>query len=207
MVLIPQFNQPRGVAAGPEVLPTLSRIFPPGPPRAQSPPLVPNPRRYCQLPSDSPMTHPSWSLFCSCFVTWPCQNVAADSGVTIRNAPGEGELHHPPTLATSHRATSHRRRSLLVDSGSRFVRWLWFAAGTQFAFGVDVVVVVVVVVVLRVLTMSEATVSAGVDLTTAWRPSAACTGCWETPLKGQVTDVQGLRRDGIREIRARCKSL
>eukprot|EP01048_Picozoa_sp_COSAG05_P005358 COSAG05_NODE_316_length_11576_cov_16.975342_1_plen_317_part_00 len=49
----------------------------------------------------------------------------------------------------------------------------------------------------------RAVLSGGVNLTTAWKPSTACSGCWEASLKGQVTNVPGLRRNGVREIRAR----
>jgi hypothetical protein len=49
----------------------------------------------------------------------------------------------------------------------------------------------------------RAEVSGGRNLTTKWRPSSRCKGCWEASLKGQVTNVPGLRRDGVREIRAR----
>jgi hypothetical protein len=48
-----------------------------------------------------------------------------------------------------------------------------------------------------------AVVSGGVNLTTPWKPSKACKGCWQASLKGQVSNVLGLRRDGVREIRAR----
>ena len=47
----------------------------------------------------------------------------------------------------------------------------------------------------------RAELSGGVNLTTRWKPSTVCTGCWEASLQGQVTNVLGLRRDGVREIR------
>ena len=49
----------------------------------------------------------------------------------------------------------------------------------------------------------RAEVSGGRNLTTNWRTSTRCKGCWEASLKGQVNDVPGLRRNGVREIRAR----
>ena len=49
----------------------------------------------------------------------------------------------------------------------------------------------------------RAQVSGGRNLTTKWQPSSRCKGCWEASLKGQVTNVPGLRRNGVREIRAR----
>jgi hypothetical protein len=51
-----------------------------------------------------------------------------------------------------------------------------------------------------------AVLSGGVPLTTRWVPSARCTGCWEASLVGQnvsMGGVTGLRRNGVREIRAR----
>ena len=48
-----------------------------------------------------------------------------------------------------------------------------------------------------------AEVSGGTPLRTQWRPSAACRGCFEASLAGQVRDVVGLRLGGAREIRAR----
>ncbi len=48
-----------------------------------------------------------------------------------------------------------------------------------------------------------AVVSGGRNLTTEWKASAACDGCYEASLKGQVENVPGLRVDGLREIRAR----
>lgn len=48
----------------------------------------------------------------------------------------------------------------------------------------------------------EAVVSGGFPLSPAWLPSAACDGCFEALLPG-VRAIPGLRRDGVREIRAR----
>eukprot|EP00912_Choanoflagellata_sp_UC4_P000575 UC4_evm2s355 len=49
----------------------------------------------------------------------------------------------------------------------------------------------------------EAIVSGGVNLTTKWKPSSRCKGCFEVNLDGQVDDILGLRLDGVREIRSR----
>lgn len=49
----------------------------------------------------------------------------------------------------------------------------------------------------------HATVSGGKPLKTNWKPSTACKGCYETDLNGQIHSLKGLRRNGIREIRAR----
>ena len=49
----------------------------------------------------------------------------------------------------------------------------------------------------------EAIVSGGVGLKPAWKPSAACKGCFEAVLPHAITSVPGLRRNGIREIRCR----
>ena len=50
----------------------------------------------------------------------------------------------------------------------------------------------------------EAVISGGVNLTQQWKPSSRCTGCFEMDLSKQnVQQVRGLRRDGVREIRAR----
>ena len=50
----------------------------------------------------------------------------------------------------------------------------------------------------------EAVVSGGVNLTQPWEPSLRCTGCFEMDLSKQnIKQVHGLRRDGVREIRAR----
>ena len=49
----------------------------------------------------------------------------------------------------------------------------------------------------------HAIVSGGKSLTTSWKASNACEGCFETDLSGQVETVTGLRKDDIREIRAR----
>jgi hypothetical protein len=52
----------------------------------------------------------------------------------------------------------------------------------------------------------RAVVSGGQPLTNLkWKPSAACTGCYEVALAGvtNITNVPGLRLDGVREIRAR----
>eukprot|EP01046_Picozoa_sp_COSAG06_P012791 COSAG06_NODE_761_length_12491_cov_24.035507_9_plen_316_part_00 len=49
----------------------------------------------------------------------------------------------------------------------------------------------------------RAVLSGGKPLTPAWKASAACAGCFEASLQGQVTNVPGLRKDGVREIRAR----
>lgn len=46
-------------------------------------------------------------------------------------------------------------------------------------------------------------VSGGRELRTTWTPSGACKGCYQASLKGQVDNVLGLRRNGMREIRAR----
>ena len=49
-----------------------------------------------------------------------------------------------------------------------------------------------------------AVVSGGVNLTAAWAPSGRCTGCFEMDLRKQgVRRILGLRRNGVREIRAR----
>jgi hypothetical protein len=49
-----------------------------------------------------------------------------------------------------------------------------------------------------------AVVSGGVNLTAAWAPSKRCEGCFEMDLKAAgVRQILGLRRDGVREIRAR----
>ena len=45
--------------------------------------------------------------------------------------------------------------------------------------------------------------SGGKNLTTSWTASTACEGCFEADLSGQVEQVPGLRRNDIREIRAR----
>ena len=58
-------------------------------------------------------------------------------------------------------------------------------------------------ITIRNVPGENAVVSGGVNLTVSWRPSSACTGCWETNLSGQVRNVPGLRRNGVREIRAR----
>lgn len=50
---------------------------------------------------------------------------------------------------------------------------------------------------------ARAVLSGGKPLSPAWAPSRACAGCFEASLKGQVTSVPGLRKDGVREIRAR----
>lgn len=49
----------------------------------------------------------------------------------------------------------------------------------------------------------NAVLSGGKPLSPAWKPSNACIGCFEALLRGQVVDVPGLRKDGVREIRAR----
>lgn len=49
----------------------------------------------------------------------------------------------------------------------------------------------------------HAVVSGGINLTTAWTPSTACKGCYEAKLAGQIKEIKGLRRGGVREIRAR----
>jgi hypothetical protein len=49
----------------------------------------------------------------------------------------------------------------------------------------------------------HATISGGVNLTTAWTPSTACKGCFKAKLAGQIKEIKGLRRAGVREIRAR----
>ena len=56
---------------------------------------------------------------------------------------------------------------------------------------------------LRNAVGERAVLSGGTPLTPSWTPSTACTGCYEASLKGQVTNVPGLRQDGVREIRAR----
>ena len=49
-----------------------------------------------------------------------------------------------------------------------------------------------------------AVVSGGINLTTHWKPSSRCAGCFEASLRGQlVGGLLGLRRNGVREIRAR----
>lgn len=49
-----------------------------------------------------------------------------------------------------------------------------------------------------------AVVSGGQNLTTVWKPSTRCKGCFEADLSGQgVRSIRGLRRNGVREIRAR----
>ena len=49
-----------------------------------------------------------------------------------------------------------------------------------------------------------AIVSGGVNITEAWLPSKRCPGCFEADLsKEGVQQVHGLRKDGVREIRAR----
>ena len=50
----------------------------------------------------------------------------------------------------------------------------------------------------------EAVISGGVHLAQPWHPSARCKGCFEMDLSQQnVQRIHGLRRDGVREIRAR----
>ncbi len=49
----------------------------------------------------------------------------------------------------------------------------------------------------------NAVLSGGKPLSPAWKPSSACVGCFEASLQGQVVDVPGLRKDGVREVRAR----
>jgi len=49
----------------------------------------------------------------------------------------------------------------------------------------------------------RAIISGGIPLKTNWKSSTACKGCYEADLHGQVDSVLGLRRNGIREIRAR----
>ena len=49
----------------------------------------------------------------------------------------------------------------------------------------------------------SAVLSGGKALTPDWKPSTACAGCFEASLKGQAEAVPGLRKDGVREIRAR----
>eukprot|EP01052_Picozoa_sp_SAG31_P032023 SAG31_NODE_3465_length_4243_cov_8.202220_6_plen_133_part_00 len=49
----------------------------------------------------------------------------------------------------------------------------------------------------------RAVLSGGKLLSPAWKASNACAGCFEASLHGQVTGVPGLRKDGVREIRAR----
>lgn len=49
----------------------------------------------------------------------------------------------------------------------------------------------------------KAVVSGGKPLQTAWKPSAVCDGCYEASLSGQTTTLAGLRRNDVREIRAR----
>ena len=56
---------------------------------------------------------------------------------------------------------------------------------------------------LRNAAGERAVLSGGKPLTPSWKPSTACAGCYEASLKGQVTNVPGLRKDGVREIRAR----
>lgn len=51
----------------------------------------------------------------------------------------------------------------------------------------------------------EAVVSGGIELMTRWKQSTRCPGCWEADLTGQVKSLLGLRRNGVREIRARCE--
>ena len=47
-------------------------------------------------------------------------------------------------------------------------------------------------------------ISGGVALKTDWEPSARCKGCFQADLSGQgLQSIAGLRRNGIREIRAR----
>jgi hypothetical protein len=48
-----------------------------------------------------------------------------------------------------------------------------------------------------------AVVSGGKKLTTSWTASTACKGCFEADLRSQVDTVTGLRKDDVREIRAR----
>lgn len=48
-----------------------------------------------------------------------------------------------------------------------------------------------------------AVVSGGVPITTTWAPSSACDGCFETSVPSNLTTIPGLRRDDVREIRAR----
>lgn len=50
----------------------------------------------------------------------------------------------------------------------------------------------------------HAVVSGGVNITTNWKPSDRCVGCFEADLSGQVEEMLGLRRNNVREIRARC---
>jgi hypothetical protein len=51
---------------------------------------------------------------------------------------------------------------------------------------------------------SAAVVSGGVNLVTRWMPSGRCKGCFEADLSSQgIRNILGLRRNGIREIRAR----
>lgn len=49
----------------------------------------------------------------------------------------------------------------------------------------------------------NAVVSGGKPLKTAWKASSVCDGCFEASLSGQTTTLTGLRRDDVREIRAR----
>jgi hypothetical protein len=58
---------------------------------------------------------------------------------------------------------------------------------------------------IRNMDGEEAVISGGVNLTQPWKPSSRCTGCFEMDLSKQknIQQVHGLRRDGIREIRAR----
>ena len=50
----------------------------------------------------------------------------------------------------------------------------------------------------------HAVISGGRNLTTDWKPSKRCKGCFQADLSAQgVERVLGLRRDGVREIRAR----
>jgi|EP01044_Picomonas_judraskeda_P002796 hypothetical protein len=50
----------------------------------------------------------------------------------------------------------------------------------------------------------EAVISGGVNLTAPWTPSKRCAGCFEADLSKQgLKQVLGLRRNGVREIRAR----
>jgi hypothetical protein len=50
----------------------------------------------------------------------------------------------------------------------------------------------------------RAEISGGINLTTVWKPSIVCEGCFEVDLSGQAPKgIRGLRRNGVREIRAR----
>ena len=57
---------------------------------------------------------------------------------------------------------------------------------------------------IRNMDGEEAVISGGVNLTQPWIPSSRCAGCFEMDLSKQnIQQVHGLRRDGVREIRAR----